>query len=56
VDDWHHARYDRLIAELARDGLRLLTIWPCVVEASYLLAIPQRFEMLRGIELGGAVI
>lgn len=34
----------------------LVTTWPCVVEASYLLGTPHRFEMLRGIELGGAVI
>ena len=33
-----------------------MTIWPCVVEASYLLAVPQRYEMLRWIELGGVVI
>jgi uncharacterized protein len=30
--------------------------WPCIVEASYLLEIPQRFEMLKWIELGGAVV
>jgi hypothetical protein len=28
----------------------------CIVEASYLLEIPQRFEMLKWIELGGTVV
>lgn len=56
VDDKHHRRFDDQVSLLARDGLRLLTTWPCVVEASYLLAAPQRYEMLRWIELGGAVV
>jgi predicted nucleic acid-binding protein len=41
---------------VAEQGLRLLTTWPCVVEATYLLDAPQRFEMLRWIELGGVQI
>jgi predicted nucleic acid-binding protein len=46
VDDQHHARFDRLVTELSEEGLRLLTTWPCVVEACYLLDVPQRFELL----------
>ena len=34
----------------------MLTTWPCIVEASYLLDIPQRYEMLRWVELGGALV
>jgi len=56
VDDHHHGRFDALVKELSVGGLRLLTTWPCIVEASYLLEIPQRFEMLKWIELGGAVV
>lgn len=56
VDDKHYQRFDRLVSDLSADGLRLLTTWPCVVEASYLLDIPQRFEMLRWIELGGVQV
>ena len=56
VDDRHHARFDTLVKEESVRGLRLLTTWPCIVEASYLLEIPQRFEMLKWIELGGAVV
>jgi predicted nucleic acid-binding protein len=56
VDDRHHARFDDLVGELSVTGLRLITTWPCVVEASYLLGIPQRFEMLEWIRLGGAVV
>jgi predicted nucleic acid-binding protein len=56
VDDHHHARFDTIVKELSAGGLRLITTWPCIVEASYLLEIPQRFEMLKWIELGGAVV
>lgn len=56
VDDKHHIRYDKLISELSVTGLRLLTTWPCVVEASHLLGVPQRYELLRWIELGGVTI
>jgi len=56
VDDRHHARFDTLVKEESVRGLRLLTTWPCIVEASYLLEIPQRFEMLKWIELGGVVV
>ena len=56
VDDKHHLRFDALVSSLARNGLRLLTTWPCIVEASYLLAIPQRYEMLQWVELGGALV
>ena len=56
VDDKHHRRFDALIGSLAKDGLRLLTTWPCIVEASYLLSVPQRYEMLHWVELGGALV
>jgi hypothetical protein len=53
VDDRHHQRIEGGVASLARTGLRLLSTWPCVVEAAYLLDKPHRFEMLKWIELGG---
>lgn len=53
VDDKHHPRIEALVASMARTGLRLVTTWPCIVEAAYLLDAPQRFEMLQWIELGG---
>ncbi len=56
VDDKHHQRFDRLVSDLSVEGLRLLTTWPCVVEASYLLDVPQRFEMLHWVELGGVTV
>lgn len=56
ADDQYHHHYDKLISELSAIGLRLLTTWPCVVEASYLLGVPQRYELLRWIELGGVVV
>ena len=56
VDDDHHTRFDAMVRELSVGGLRLITTWPCIVEASCLLEIPQRFEMLKWIELGGAVV
>ena len=56
VDDDHHARFDALVKTLSVGGLRLITTWPCIVEASCLLEIPHRFEMLEWIELGGAAV
>jgi predicted nucleic acid-binding protein len=56
VDDRHHARVDAQVAALAETGLRLLSTWPCIVEAAYLLDPPHRYEMLRWIELGGVQI
>ncbi len=56
VDDKHHHRFDDLVGELSDDGLRLLTTWPCIVEAAYLLKPLHRFEMLRWVELGGVVV
>lgn len=56
VDDRHHERFDTLVSTLAPSGLRLLTTWPCVVEASYLLGPPNRYELLRWLELGGAIV
>jgi len=55
-DDKHHAHFDQRVSALSKEGLRLLTTWPCVVEASYLLRSPQRYEMLRWIELGGVLV
>ena len=56
VDDSHHARYDRLVTELAVSGLRLVTTWPCVIEASYILEAPLRFELLKWVERGGVQV
>ena len=56
TDDRHHARFNGLVSELSEAGLRLMTTWPCVVEAAYLLEPLQRYELLRWIELGGAVV
>lgn len=56
VDNKHHQHYDNLIRKLSPDGLRLLTTWPCIVEASYLLNAQNRFELLEWIRLGGGVV
>ena len=53
ADDTHHTRYDSLVAANAADGLRLVTTWPCLVEASYILDAPQRFELLEWVAQGG---
>ena len=56
MDDVHHRKFDDLIHTHAPADLRLLTTWPCIVEATYLLEVPQRYEMLQWIELGGALV
>ena len=54
--DKHHQHYDALVSSLSSGGLRLLTTWPCIVEASYLLVPPARYELLEWIELGGVIV
>lgn len=56
TDDAHHGRYDALVAQTAADGLRLVTTWPCVTEATYILDAPWRFELLTWIERGGVQV
>ena len=56
VDDTNHQHYDDLITTLSPAGLRLVTTWPCIVEASYILADTHRFEMLHWIEIGGVIV
>jgi predicted nucleic acid-binding protein len=34
-DDKHHQPLEAKLASLAEEGLRLLTTWPCVVEAEH---------------------
>lgn len=53
-DDRHHARFERLLA--SSKELRLITTWPCVVEAAYLLDPPHRYELLQWVEAGGAQV
>ena len=55
-DDRHHRRFESLVAALSAEGLRLMTTWPCVVEAAYLLDARPRYELLQWIELGGAQV
>ena len=55
-DDRHHVRFDALVTQLSEQGLRLLTTWPCVVEAAYLLDPPHRYELLQWVALGGALV
>lgn len=54
--DLHHMRYQALLAGLAPAGLRLVTTWPCIVEAAYLLVPARRFDLLRWVALGGVTI
>ncbi len=56
TDDAHHVRYDRLVSDASAEGLRLVTTWPCIVEASYILDAPWRFELLHWIEQGGVQV
>lgn len=49
-----HAHYVRLISDLGRD--RLATTWPCVTEASYLLAPRNHFALLHWLHHGAAVV
>lgn len=56
TDDAHHARYDQIMADAAADGIRLVSTWPCVIEASHILDAPLHFELLEWIAAGGVQI
>ncbi|MBK7470053.1 MAG: PIN domain-containing protein [Betaproteobacteria bacterium] len=56
VDDAYHDHYDSLVTESAESGLRLVTTWPCVTEASHILDAPLRFELLEWIGRGGVQV
>jgi len=56
VNDRHHARYNEVVRVQSAEGLRLLSTWPCVVEASYLLSDINRYALLEWVELGGVTI
>jgi predicted nucleic acid-binding protein len=46
-------RYRLLFKQAADEQWSLATTWPCVVEASYLLDVPQRYTLLRWVAAGG---
>lgn len=54
--DSYRASVEGKLAALAKEGFRLITTWPCIVEASHLLAAARRFELLQWVELGGLVV
>ena len=54
--DRHHRRFEQLLATESSTGLRLMTTWPCLVEAAYLLDAEDRYAMLHWIELGAAQV
>lgn len=52
----HAGRYRDLFKRAADEAWSLSTTWPCVVEASNLLDVPQRYTMLRWVAAGGVVV
>jgi uncharacterized protein len=46
-------RYKTLLKNASDEQWTLATTWPCVVEASYLLAVPQRYTMLQWVAASG---
>ena len=50
------AHYRALFKRAADEVWSLATTWPCVVEASHLLDVPQRYTLLRWVAAGGVVV
>ena len=48
--------YQRLLERAAAERWRLCTTWPCIVEASYLLAPARRYMLLRWVAQGGITV
>lgn len=49
-------RYQALFARASTEQWSLSTTWPCVIEASYLLAPPERYALLRWVAAGGVTV
>ena len=56
TSDIHHARYDRFMTDAAPGGIRLITTWPCVIEASHILDAPLHYELLEWVANGGVQV
>lgn len=56
ADDRHHEHYRDLVLESGSRWQRFITTWPCIVEASYLLATTHRLEMLTFVQQGGVQV
>lgn len=50
------AHYHALFQQAAAERWRLSTTWPCVVEASHLLAPARRYMLLRWVGEGGVTV
>ena len=47
------AHYRKVFKQAGDEQWSLATTWPCVVEASYLLDVPQRYTLLRWVAAMG---
>ena len=56
VAEVQQGRYRELFERVAREHWALATTWPCVVEASHLLAPPHRFALLRWVAAGAVSV
>ena len=56
VNQKHGAHYRGLLKRAAVEAWSLSTTWPCVVEASHLLDVPQRYTLLRWVAAGGVLV
>jgi predicted nucleic acid-binding protein len=52
----HGEHYQGLLQRAAAEQWSLVTTWPCVVEANYLLAPPQRYALMRWVAAGGVTV
>ena len=52
----YREKYRKLFAQAAAESWSLLTTWPCITEASYLLDVPQRFSMLKWVAAGAVTV
>lgn len=50
------AHYQKLFAQASEERWTLATTWPCLTEASYLLAPPHRYACLRWVAAGGVTV
>ncbi len=56
LDEPHGSRYESLFRRAFQEHWSLVTTWPCVVEAGYLLGPPRRFSFLRWVAAGAVAV
>ncbi len=54
--DRHRPRCEAALSAFSRNGVRLVTTWPCIVETAYMLGGQRKIEFLTWMSMGGTIV